>query len=305
MTMNLRDLQYFAEVAEHKHLGRAAESLEMSQPALSMSLRRLETFLHTKLVKRTPKGVELTPAGEAVYAHARRLHLSVDDIAREVSDIDQGFVGQLRIGANSRFGAHIVPPACAVLLREAPRLQLKIALLEANRGVPALSRGELDVYLTANILREHHDLIQEQIYDDEWVIVAASHHRLARKKNLTFADIKHERWVLGLYGAAQDDLIHLFASKGLPAPIIAAEGNSMQVRRELVAVTDLLTFGPRQFLVGDAARAAVVALDVKGLTSRRSVSVCYRKNAYLPPVARRFVEILKKTALNMAGKNRK
>ena len=88
MTMNLRDLQYFAVVAEHKHLGRAAEALDMSQPALSMSLRRLEEFLHTKLVKRTPKGVELTTSGEAVYAHARRLRLSVDDISREVADLN-------------------------------------------------------------------------------------------------------------------------------------------------------------------------------------------------------------------------
>ena len=162
--------------------------------------------------------------------------------------------------------------------------------------MPALSRGELDVYLTANILRDHHDLIQEQLLDEEWVVVAASHHRLARKKNLSFDDIKHERWVLGLYSAAQDDLIHIFASKGLPAPLIAAEGNSMLVRRELVAVTDLLTFGPRQFLEGGAVQTGVVALDIKGLSSRRSVCVCYRKDAYLSPVTRRFMAILKSIA---------
>lgn len=295
MTMNLRDLQYFATVAEHKHLGRAAEALGMSQPALSMSLRRLEAYLHAKLVKRTPKGVELTLSGEAVYAHARRQRLSVDDIAREVADINQGFVGQMRIGASNR-GAHLIIPACATLLREAPRLQLKITLLEANRGVPALSRGELDAYLTANILRDHHDLIQEQLCEDDWVVVAGSHHRLAKKKNLSFDDIKDERWVLGLYSEAKNDLTRTFASKGLPAPIIAAECNSLLVRRNLLAVTNLLTFGPRQLLDGGAARTGVVALNVKGLSSRLSVGVCYRKDAYLSPVARRFFEILKTTA---------
>ena len=99
MNMNLRDLQYFAVVAEHRHLGRAAESLGMSQPALSMSLLRLQKFMQTKLVKRTPKGVELTTSGEAVYAHARRLRLAVEDISREVTDLGRGHAGHLRIAS--------------------------------------------------------------------------------------------------------------------------------------------------------------------------------------------------------------
>lgn len=113
MNMNLRDVQYFAVVAEHKHLGRAAEALGLSQPALSMSLRRLERYMDTKLVKRTPKGVELTPSGEAVFGHARRLRLSVDDISREVADLSQGRAGHLRVGT----GPGSRPTSCRPLSR--------------------------------------------------------------------------------------------------------------------------------------------------------------------------------------------
>ena len=59
--MELRDIEYFAVAAEHRHLGRAAAALGLSQPALSKSLRRLENALQAKLVKRTPKGIDLTP----------------------------------------------------------------------------------------------------------------------------------------------------------------------------------------------------------------------------------------------------
>ena len=301
--MNLRDVQYFAVVAEHKHLGRAAEALDMSQPALSMSLRRLETFLHAKLVKRTPKGVELTPAGEAVYAHARRLRLSVDDIAREVSDLHQGYTGRLRVDSSARFGVHLVPAACAALLREAPRLTLRISLGESSKSIPALSRGELDIYLTTNTLDRYDDLVHQHLFDEEWVVGAASSHRLARKKNVTLADLKHERWVLGMYGPAQDDLIRTFEKKGMPAPAIAAEVNSMLLRRELVAATNWLTIGPREFFQESATQTGVVALPVKALSSCRSVCAWYRKDAYLSPVARRFFEILKNTARNIARNN--
>ena len=298
--MNLRDLQYFAVVAEHKHLGRAAEALDMSQPALSMSLRRLEAFLHTKLVKRTPKGVELTATGESVFMHARRLRVSVDDIAREVTDIDQGYTGRLRIGTNTRFGVQLVPAACKSLLQAAPRLSLKISLAEANKGIPALSRGDIDLYITANTVAGHDELTQERVCDEEWVVAASAQHRLARKKQLTVADLRHERWVLGLYGPAQDDLIRAFTKSGLPAPVIAAEVNSMLLRRELLPSTNWLTFGPRQFFRHGDSKTGTVELPVKGLSSRRSVSVCYRKDAYHSPIVRRFIEILKSTAQQMA-----
>jgi DNA-binding transcriptional LysR family regulator len=296
MTMNLRDLQYFAVVAEHKHLGRAAEALDMSQPALSMSLRRLEAFLHSKLVKRTPKGIELTAQGEAVFAHARRLRLSVDDIAREVADINQGYTGRLRVGTSHRFGIHLLPGACTALLREAPRLMLKIALSETNRGIPALNRGELDLFITSNTLREHDDLVQETLYEEEWIVTASAKHRLAKKKQLSIADIRHEHWILGLYGPSEEELMRTLAKGGIHSPIIAAEVNSMLLRRELMIAADWLTFGPRQIFGDHAVQAGTVELAIKGLSSRRNVKAVYRKSAYLSPVARRFIELLKSTA---------
>src|SRR3990172_3075862 len=100
MTMDLRDIEYFAVIAEHGHLGRAAEALGLGQPALSISLRRLESSAGAKLVKRTPKGVELTDIGSTLLSHVRRLKLAREDLAREVSDLAHGQAGHLRIGAS-------------------------------------------------------------------------------------------------------------------------------------------------------------------------------------------------------------
>src|SRR5436190_21104177 len=96
--MELRDIEYFAVVAQHGHLGRAAEALGLSQPAVSKSLRRLEQALGVKLVKRTPKGVEVTAEGSVLLLRMRGLRLSLQDVAREVADVSQGRVGHLHIG---------------------------------------------------------------------------------------------------------------------------------------------------------------------------------------------------------------
>src|SRR5262245_34352125 len=99
--MELRDIEYFAVVAEHGNLGRAAEALGISQPALSKSLRRLETALGVKVVKRTPKGVELTSEGTALQLRVRELRLSLQSVAREIKEVGEGRVGQLRIGVGA------------------------------------------------------------------------------------------------------------------------------------------------------------------------------------------------------------
>ena len=96
--MELRDIEYFAVVAEHRHLGRAANALGLSQPALSKSLRRLEQDLQVKLVKRAPKGIELTPEGSVLLLRVRDLRLSLLSLRREITDVGEGRVGQLRVG---------------------------------------------------------------------------------------------------------------------------------------------------------------------------------------------------------------
>jgi molybdenum-dependent DNA-binding transcriptional regulator ModE len=98
MSLDPRDLRYFAVVAEHGNLRRAAEALDLSQPGLSKCLRRLERAAGWKLVRRTPKGVELTDFGSVLLTHAKRLKLYLDDVEQEVAALGQGRAGHLRIG---------------------------------------------------------------------------------------------------------------------------------------------------------------------------------------------------------------
>src|SRR5262245_42553862 len=96
--MELRDLEYFAVVAEHGHLGRAAELLGLSQPALSKSIARLEDAMEVKLFRRTTKGMDLTAEGSLLLSRARELRQTVRNVAREVSDVSRGQAGHIKIG---------------------------------------------------------------------------------------------------------------------------------------------------------------------------------------------------------------
>jgi DNA-binding transcriptional LysR family regulator len=304
MNIELRDLEYFAAVGARGNVGRAAEDLGLSQPALSKSLRRLEKAVGAKLVTRTPKGVDLTAVGSALFARARRLCLSLDDIAREAADLSQGRAGHLRIGTGTRYAVDVVPAACAALLKEAPAVLLSITVGSVDIVATALLRGELDLSVMGNPQIDNDDLLREQLWEDEVVVYASIKHRLAGRKKVALAEVAQERWALTKIGASRERLCRAFAENGLPPPMIAVETNAVLIRRNLLPMTDLLSFVPRQLLGERGSRARLAEIPVEGLAGRQSINVYYRKDAYLSPAARRFIEILKATAREIAKENR-
>lgn len=299
--MEPRDLEYFAVVAEHGNLRRAAEALNLSQPALSKSLRRLEKSVRTKVVKRTPKGVELTAVGNALLTHARRLRLSLDDVEREVVDLSQGRAGHLRIGAAPGFVEYPLSPGCSALLKDAPKVTLRITIGTNDALLPALRNGELDLIISGIPASPYEDLIQEHLYDDEFVVCASVNHRLAKQKRVTIADLALERWALTAPNTlSRKTMQRAFEDGGLPPPSVTMETSAILPKLYLIASSDVLGYIPTRVLRQRAARFRLAKLRVTELAWTRRVGVSYRKDAYLSPAARRFIEILKATAREIA-----
>ena len=294
--MELRDIEYFAVVAEHGHLGRAAEALDLSTAALSKSLRRLETSLKAKLVKRTPLGVELTIEGDALLARVRGLRSSLADVAREVGDLTNGRVGHLRIGAHPGLLRDLLSRACSTLLQDAPKVTLEITIASNEVLESALKNAELDLIVNS-IPAAVDNTVQEALYDDELVVYASASHRLARQKEVTLADIAQERWVMWAPNVPSWHHLHrTFADQGLPTPRVAVMTSSVSLRLDIVASSDLLGLNLRQVVREAGSRCGLAEIQGPGLTFQIRTGVTYRNGAYLSPAARRFIEIRKATA---------
>lgn len=299
--MNERDLDYFAVVAEHGHLGRASEALGLSQPALSMSLRRLEKSLQAKLVKGTPKGVELTSVGRALQSHLQRLRLVRQDVAREIADLSQGRSGDLRISTQVGVLEELVAVASASLLNEAPKMSLRVTVTSLESMVLALRTGDLDFIVSTSPSTAADDLVYEHIYEDEFIVIASTKHRLARRRRVTLPEVANERWVRpGASGPSWDAFTRAFEKGGLPLPQFTMISNSSIVRRRVIAYAGFLGQSTRQAIRQNSPSLPLTVLPVKELTIPRSVMVTYRKDGYLSPAAKRFIEILKTTAKEIA-----
>src|SRR5215813_4038232 len=299
MPMDLRDIEYFAVLAEHGQLVRAAEALGLSQPALSLSLRRLEQSARAKLVTRTPKGVELTAVGAALLTHVRRLRLARDDLAREVSDVAHGEVGHLRVGTGPATADGFLPRACSTLMKETPRVTVAVSVAATtNTLLPALRKGDLDIVVNHILRATYEDLVLEPLWDDEFVVYASTRHRLAKRKTVKLADLAQERWASTAASAytALQSLQGTFEERGLPLPQISLTSDSVMLRHRTVAATELLGIGSRGIVEANAADVGLKIIPVRDMKWIRPVAVFYRKDGYLSPAARRFIEILKTTA---------
>ncbi|PLU62156.1 LysR family transcriptional regulator, partial [Sinorhizobium medicae] len=126
--MELRDLQYFEVIATTGHIGRAAEKLGRTQPALSKSVRRIESEIGTKLLVKSGRGVALTTAGRVMLERARSLRMSVEQNLREMADIAKGAVGNVRVGSGATTAEYLLPLVCSRILREAPGIKFEISI---------------------------------------------------------------------------------------------------------------------------------------------------------------------------------
>lgn len=296
--MELRDLRYFETIATLEHVGRAAQALHRTQPALTSALRRLEQECGTPLFERAGRGIRLTAAGRVLLQWARRLRLDVEDARREIAAIGRGVAGHLRIGVVPTAAQFLLPAAVRALLAEAPAvtLQTVVGLIDALK--PRLRAGELDLMIGTESAVDP-GLTQIPLAEDHIVVAARADHTVLRRR-ATLRDLCEQRWVLQPPGApTRDWLDHTFRRHGLPPPQVQIESSSLMMLPALIAETGLLSFISRHHLSMPATPLREV--PVAETTMRRRLVVVRRSYGYLPPAAQRLVELLRLTASGVTG----
>jgi DNA-binding transcriptional LysR family regulator len=302
MAPQLRDLEYFAAIAEHRHMGRAAESLELSQPALSKSVQRLERSLGATLLKRGARGVEPTAAGAALLARVQPLRLALDDVTREVADLANGLSGRIRVGAGSDTAEELLPAACAAMVRAAPNVALQVDVTTYDQLVPALQKGELDLIISGLPSSSSPGLVHEHLYDHEFGAYAALGHRLAKRRRVRLEDLSKEQWACAPASVnSTRALYRAFSDRGLPPPHVAVEISASQIRLPIVAASTLVGFFWRQIVRSAEPAIRLARLNVQELLWKRRVGITFRSGSYRSPAALRFMEVLRTTAGTRSG----
>ena len=192
--MELRDIRYFAMVAEHQNIGRAAEALDLSATALTKSLRRLEKSVGAKLVQRAAKGVALTAVGAALLARINPLQGTLADVRREAADLVRGEAGHIHAGANNAMAESTLADACVALSTQSRRISLNVTVATDAALGAALRKGEMDFCVSYPGRFSPADFVIERLFSVQDVVVASASHRLAGRRQIAIKHLVGERW---------------------------------------------------------------------------------------------------------------
>ena len=196
MKLRLRHIRCFISVAEELHFRRAAEKLGIAQPALSRTIKDLESELGLTLFERTNRSVQITRAGSAFLHGCRAVINAMDRAVDTARRVDQGQIGSLRIGYTDAAIANVLPGIVKSFQRRQPDIALQLNHEVTVSQLRKLEEGELDVCFATGPFN-HADYRQLLVCSEPFVCVTHGDHPLARRSGIRLAELAGENFVHG------------------------------------------------------------------------------------------------------------
>src|ERR1035437_2771642 len=193
--MELRHLRYFVAVATEKSFRRAAERLHISQPPLSMQIKRFEGELGLELFERTSRSVRLSPAGENLLPLATSILDAADRLKTAAKQSAEGAIGSLSIGYLLSSLGPLLAEAMRTFHAAHPNVQISLIEQRAPQQIEAILNGSLDLALTHGKV-EQSELTAEVFSETDVAIALNRGHRLTRTARITLESLQGEKLVL-------------------------------------------------------------------------------------------------------------
>ena len=193
--MTLTELRYIVTLAQQQHFGQAAKLCHVSQPTLSIAVKKLEQELGIDLFERSKNNVRTTPIGEQVIAQAQRVleeSASIKDIASAGRD---QLKSPLHVGAIFTIGPYLFPHFIPALQKAVPQMPLVVEEGFTGTLRQRLRKGELDVIIVALPFSEP-DVVTQPLYSEPFVVLMPDNHPLAKKKQIKPDDLEWENVLL-------------------------------------------------------------------------------------------------------------
>jgi LysR family hydrogen peroxide-inducible transcriptional activator len=210
--LSLRDLRALAALAQHRHFGRAAEEMGISQPSLSASIQKIESCLKTKVFERTSRRCDLTLKGAAIVEQA---HIALGELSRLASlstKPHKSLEGRFRLGIIPTVAPYYLPHVFGAVLERFPTLELILREEISDTLIERLRTGEIDAALLSLPLHEA-DLVEFPILQEELALAVPFSHPLASHSEVSVADLKPREMVLLEHGhCLRDQTLELCAS---------------------------------------------------------------------------------------------
>jgi DNA-binding transcriptional LysR family regulator len=291
--LNFHQLYIFYAVATHHSFSRAAEALDITQPAVSIQIQELEKSLGSTLFHRRSRGLRLTEVGETVMAYSQQIFSLSSKLLETIQELHGLQLGRLTLGASTTPGEFVLPLAVGQFRRTHPGIQVEMSLANTRSIVQRILNREIDLGMVGDWPQQKSEELELIDYlNDEIVLVAAPDHPAARLRPLRLEQVIEH----GLIGreegsATRSTAERCFTDLGV-APVIALSLGSNQAVKQAATAGGGIGVISRLGVTAEVRAGMLTILKVENWHCQRPLILVRPKDRYLSPAQRAFLEFL-------------
>ncbi|MER2109144.1 MAG: LysR family transcriptional regulator [Solibacillus sp.] len=294
--MDIRQLEYFVEVAKQLSFTKAAATLHVSQPSISKAIQNFEAELGVPLFYRSSKQLELTDAGQAVLVNAQQVLASFHNLRSELTDLMNLQKGQIRIGIPPIVGAEFFSKLISHYKERYPYIEIQLTEVGTKRIRQYIEAGQLDIGLVCNT-STYEQLETIRFITDPLQLIVHQDHPLAKKSAVELTDLQAESFIIYRKDFILYDKIIEECSKNGFFPTIACETTQKDLFIEMVQAKVGIALLPQK-IAEKIPYPSIKCIPFKEETIHLQLGITWKKNKYLSFAVREFIQLVHELAPN-------
>jgi DNA-binding transcriptional LysR family regulator len=291
--MDIRHLRNMLAVMEEGSLGKAAQRLNVSQPALTKSIQRLEEQLGVRLFDREARGMKPTFYADSLRGYAKAACVGMAEAESQIAALRSGTEGIITVAGPSLIVTELLPEVLVRLSRERPKLQVRVAA--QNRGLfTNLLEGRFNL-VVAMLYDEvpKEGLSKRWLFDDQLVLVMRPDHPLAKRRKLKPKELLDQKWVFADSDTwGQNRLRLYFEQAGLALPRARFESRNPAILKSIIMISDHIGMIARLGVEKEIAQGTLKAIEIDSPFMLRPIGIVRRENEPMTPAVKSLVRIL-------------
>lgn len=297
--MNLHRLRCFIKVVEEGSITKAATALQMTQPPLSILIRKFEEELDVTLFNRSGRFLELTPSGKFLYEQGKELLDISDSTERKLVEYDEGIRGTVNVGCSTSASLFLLPNIVQRLQKETPYIQTHVQEGNTSYILEGLRNLTLDIGIVRSTIRSE-DIQTSKLLTEPILLALPPGHELCEKEKITMSDLKDERYLLPTttYGLGISDIVIGACQDNGFSPNVIYWGTEVLPMLLMVKRGAGICFVPNCFNRFKQANMPVFR-ELDSPVLKTQLNIVRLQNRYMSSVTERFLTLTEEVAKEM------
>jgi DNA-binding transcriptional LysR family regulator len=291
--MDIRHLSNMLAVMEEGSIGKASQRLNISQPALTKSIQRLEEHLGVRLFDREARGMKPTFYADSLRGYAKAACVGMAEAESQIASLRNGTEGIITVAGPPLIVTELLPQVLVRLSQERPKLQVRVVARNQELFNDLLD-GKFNL-VVAMLYDEvpKQGLSKQWLFDDRLVLVMRPKHPLAKRRKVKPTDLLDQKWVFSDSDTWSYRRMRLyFEQAGLTAPRARIESRNPAILKSIVMISDHIGMMSKLGVENELSKGLLKCIEIDSPLMARPIGIVRRENEPISPAVKSFVQII-------------